>query len=268
MSTIFETFKPKNSTIKKYVDYYYLDIKPNNSTSNFQCFPHYNNTISLYKPNIQLEVNEILFKANKNSLQIFTPIREKILSVKQKGKVYRVVIVFHPLGIQQFYKDLSFDKFISDFDFFNQNELEEIFSTTDTIQITQLLDNFLEEKFEKFEHPLLEKTLEYIFNNYDDFKVEELSKNVNISRQHLNKVFKSHFGLSIKSYHKIVLFRKTIHQKLFETPDDNFTKVAHQFNYNDQSHFIKIYKALTGNSPKSFFSKGTLLGNEDTFWHL
>ena len=29
MNELFETFKPQNSIIKKYIDYYYLDIKPN-----------------------------------------------------------------------------------------------------------------------------------------------------------------------------------------------------------------------------------------------
>lgn len=29
MKELFETFKPQNSIIKKYIAYYYVDIKPN-----------------------------------------------------------------------------------------------------------------------------------------------------------------------------------------------------------------------------------------------
>ena len=105
MKETFDTFKPKNLTIKEYVDYYYLDIKPNNVINEFQCFPHFNNTISLYKSHIRLKNGKIKFKETAKPFQIFTPIREKVLNVKQSGKVYRIVIVFHPLGIQQFYEN-------------------------------------------------------------------------------------------------------------------------------------------------------------------
>lgn len=86
--------------IKKYIDYYYLDLKSNNEINEFQCSPHFNNTISIYKSHIQSEEGEIVFEENAEALQIFTPIRQKFLNVKQIGKVYRIVIVFHPLGIQ------------------------------------------------------------------------------------------------------------------------------------------------------------------------
>lgn len=118
MTEIFETFKPKNSIIEKYVDYYYLDAKPNNVNNEFQCFPHFNNTISLYTSHIRLENGEIKFDKNAKPFQIFTPIREKILGVKQSGQVYRIVIVFNPVGIQQSYKNLNFADYITDFEFF------------------------------------------------------------------------------------------------------------------------------------------------------
>ncbi|HUH25136.1 MAG TPA: AraC family transcriptional regulator [Flavobacterium sp.] len=268
MQEIFETFKPENPIIKKYVDYYYLDIKPNNVINKFQCFPHFNNTISLYKSHVKLENGEMKFDDNAKPFQIFTPVREKVLNVKQLGKVYRIVIVFHPLGIQQFYETLNFSDYITDFDFFNSNELQEIFSTTETEILTSLLDNFLENRFRKFENPILEKSIQYIFNHYEDFSVAKISDDIGISRQHLNRIFQSHLGVSVKKFHEIVIFRQTINKKLFENSDSNFTELAYEFNFNDQSHFNKTYKSLTENSPKSFFNKGTVLGQEDTFWHL
>lgn len=268
MQEIFETFKPKNSFIKKYVDYYYLDIKPNNSTNEFQCFPHFNNTISIYKSHKRLENGEIKFDENAKPFQIFTPIREKVLNVKQLGKVHRVVIVFQPLGIQQFYKNLNFADYITDFNFFNSDELQETFSTTETEILTSLVDHFLENRFSKFENPILEKSIHYISNQYEDFSVAKVSDEIGISRQHLNRLFQSHLGVSIKKFHKIVIFRQTINKKLFENSNSNFTELAHEFNFSDQSHFNKTYKTLVENSPKNFFDKGTILGKEDTFWHL
>ena len=65
---------------------------------------------------------------------------------------------------------------------------------------------------------------------------------IGISRQHLNRVFKSHLGVSVKKFNEIVLFRHTINKKLFENSDNNFTELAYEFNFNDQSHFNKMYK--------------------------
>lgn len=77
MNTTFETFKPKSSLIKPYVDYYYLDIKPDNKTSEFQCFPHFNNTISLYRSHIQKEKGHVVFDENAAALQILLPSEKK-----------------------------------------------------------------------------------------------------------------------------------------------------------------------------------------------
>lgn len=268
MKEIFETFKPKNSIIEKYVDYYYLDLKPDNVNNEFQCFPHFNNTISLYTSHTRLKNDEIQFDKNAEPFQIFTPIREKILSVKQLGKVHRIVIVFHPLGIQQFYENLNFADYITDFEFFDSNELNEIFSTTETKTLTTLLDLFLERRFKKYENTIIERSIEYIFNTCENFSVAEISDGIGISRQHLNRIFQLHLGVSIKKFMKIVLFRQTINRKLFENSNENFTKLAYEFDFNDQSHLSKTYRSLTENSPRSFFAKGSVLGKEDTFWHL
>ncbi|SDI27209.1 helix-turn-helix domain-containing protein [Chryseobacterium jejuense] len=268
MQEIFKTFRPKSSIVSKYVEYYYLDIKNNNVLYEFECFPHFNNSISLYKSHIRLETKEVIYDETAKPCQIFTPVREKVLHVRQSGKVYRIVVVFNPLGIQQFYENLDFSDYITDYEFFTQDELNEIFSTTETDIHTSLLDSFLEKRFKPFEHSILEKSIHYIFNHYEDFSVEEVSKELGVSRQHLNRLFQAHLGVSVKKFNEIVLFRQTIKEKLFENPDRSFTELAYEFNFNDQSHFNKTYKNLTKNSPKSFFSKGTVLGQEDTFWHL
>lgn len=268
MKEIFETFRPKNPRLNKYIDYYYLDIKPNNSINRFQCFPHFNNTISLYKSHSQPKEGEIAYDKTAKPFQIFTPIRENVLNVTQLGIVHRIVIVFHPLGIQQFYENLNFSSYITNYEFFTQNELNKLFITTETEIMLSLLDSYLEQRFKKYENNLLEKSIQYIFNHYENFSVSEISKEVGISRQHLNRVFQSHLGISVKKFHRIVLFRQTIKKKFDSNLTRNFTELAHIFNFNDQSHFNKTYKSLTGKSPKTFFKEGTMLGKEDTFWHL
>lgn len=268
MKEVFQTFKPKNPTIKKYVDYYYLDIKPNNTIHEFQCFPHFNNTISIYKSHLCLEDGTVFFDQNAKALQIFTPIREKALQVKQIGKVHRVVVVFNPLGVQHFYSNLDFTDLIFDFEFLSEKELEQIFSTTNTQILTEVLDRVFEQRIQSFKNQALEEAITYILEQNENLSVTTISNKIGITRQHLNRIFQLNLGVSIKKFQNIVLFRKTINAKLFENPQSNFTELAHEFNFNDQSHLVKTYKSLTNNPPKSFFDQGTILGEEDTFWHI
>ena len=265
---VFDTFKPKNHFLHKYVDYYYLDVKSDNTKTEFECFPHYNNTISLYSSHKRNENSVVTYIENGKSLQIFTPVREDILKVTQIGKVHRIVIVFHPLGIQQFFRNQAFSGYIHNGDFFNQKELNQLFNTTDKEEITLLLDDFLYQRYVPFNQPILEESLAIIFDEYEDFSVENLSERLNISRRQLNRVFKTYLGVSPKRFHEIVNFRKVLDAKLFENPTLNLTELAHAFCYSDQSHLNKIFKNLTFHTPAQFFKKGTLLGKEDTFWHI
>jgi AraC-like DNA-binding protein len=268
MDAIFKTFRPENSLVSKYVDYYYLDIKPNNIKVEIKCFPHYNTTISLYKENVSLNKGEVIFENKANPLQIFTPIREEILEVTQLGKVHRIVIVFKPLGVQQFYKNLNFTCFIRDYNFFSSLELSYLFITTDTDLLTKQLDKYLLEKYKEYKNNILEKTISLMLYNFGSLPVQEIATEIKISRRHLNRLFRNHFGVSIKKFNEILLFRKTLEKKLFDNKEQSFTGLAYEFNYCDQSHLNKTFQKFTSNSPINFLKKGTHLGSEDTFWHL
>ncbi|MEZ4992256.1 MAG: helix-turn-helix transcriptional regulator [Saprospiraceae bacterium] len=268
MADIFKTFKPKEPTVAKYVDYYYLDIKPENEFSGFRCFPHYNSTISLYRSHKREKDNVQFYDKNAGPLQIFTPVREKMLEVKQVGRVHRIVIVFHLLGIQQFYRDLNFSAYILGFDFFNKAQLSCLFQTADPAMLTDLLDQYLLERYIEWEHPLLNEAVQSVFDQYGAFSVEQLAREYGISRRHLNRIFKDHIGVSVKKLQTIVRFRKALERKLFFYPEENFTQLAYALDFSDQAHLNKTFEKLTQYAPRQFFQKGTRLGREDTFWHL
>lgn len=268
MTDTFETFKPGHPIIARYLDYYYLDIKPDNQLTEFDCFPHHNNTISLYSSHRRASNRDMIYDESAPPFQIFTPVREQVLKVRQLGRVHRIVLVFKVLGIQQFYRDLSFADYIMDFPFFNEQELEFLFNSTDLDDIRELLDQYLLGRYQAYKNDTVERAVQYIFTNYEEFLVEQLANELGISRRHLNRLFKRHFGVSIKKFHRIILLRKLLEMKLFDDPKESFTRLAYALNYADQAHLNKAFKDLTQNSPNQFLRKGTLLGNEDTFWHI
>ncbi|REH54559.1 AraC-like DNA-binding protein [Tenacibaculum gallaicum] len=268
MNNVFETFRPKNPIIAQHVHYYYLDVKPQNKKIGFDCYPHFNNSISLYSSHFSPKIGKIVFKDDNNPLQIFTPLRENIFNVTQIGKVHRIVIIFNPLGIHQFYRGLTFTDFITEFNFFSELELSALFSSQNTNEITKLLDQFLISRYITYSNTTLNNAIKLILNNFDTITINNLAFELNVSRRHLNRLFNSHFGISVKKFNKIVLFRKTLEKKLFINSEQSFTSLAHEFNYFDQSHLTNLFKNLTLSSPKNLLKKGTQLGNEDTFWHL
>ena len=107
-----------------------------------------------------------------------------------------------------------------------------------------------------------------IADNLGRSSIEKIAMELEVSRRHLNRLFKSHFGISTKKFNDIVLLRKTLEHKLYENTEQSLTTLAHEFHYYDQSHLTKTFKTFTSNSPKQFLRKGILLGNEDIFWHL
>lgn len=267
MVTVFETFKPKDPVTAKYVDYYYIDSKPDNIKTEFTCFPHYNNVISLYQAHRRTPDGTMCYEKGLKPLQIFTPIRENVMQVRQLGALHRIVIVFNPLGVEQFFR-CDFSDYITDFDFFTPGELETLFDTVDTTRLTHLLDQYLTDRYIEFDNAILNRTISYIFRHYEDFSIEAMALELQTSRRHLVRVFKAHFGVSLKKFQQIVLFRKVMEHKLFANHSESFTALAHAYNFSDQAHLNKVFEKLTQHSPKQFFNKGTLLGKQDTFWHF
>lgn len=269
MAEIFKTFKPLNQQVASYVEYYYVDIKPENKHIQIDCFPHFNTTISLYSSHRRSEKGEIIFNDAGGIFQAFTPIHDDVLSIQQIGFVHRVVIVFKPLGVYHFFSNLRFTDYLYDVEFFADHELAPVFSLYDDCSsLTTLLDTLLQSRLNDFKQEVLEKAIAEIFRRSEEFSVEELSAALKISRQHINRLFREYTGVSVKKFHEIVRFRKTVNQKLLTKTNENFTQLASAFNFNDQSHLIKTYKNLTENAPALFFKKGELLGSEDTFWHI
>lgn len=269
MTEIFKTFKPKDQQVAKFVEYYYVDIKPGNSHVQLECFPHFNTAISLYCSHKRSEKGEMIFNSSAGIFQAFTPIHDDVLSVQQIGFVHRVVIVFKPLGVYHFFNDIRFTNYIYNFDFFTNEELQPVFNLyDDSSSLTDLLDNMLRKRLNDFRHEVLERAVNEIIAQNEEFSVEGFSSILKISRQYLNRLFRMYMGVTVKKFHEIVRFRKTVSQKLLTKSKGNFTELAYAFNFNDQSHLIKTYKNFTENSPASFFKKGELLGHEDTFWHI
>lgn len=273
---IFETLKPADSLLRKYISYYYLDIADDENYRNeYICYPHYNNTISIYKSHqvsFGIDHSHLTFKDGLLPLQIFTPLRETILKVTQIGPVHKIGIVFKPFGINQFLNsDLIINERASSphFYFFNDQFCKQLFDIENLEDLKLALDKELLSRLLPITNSYITKALELFHTSADEISIDELAEHkLGISRKHLNRLFKKYIGTSAQKYRSIVRFRQLMNHKLKLQQQDNLGTLSHQVHYTDQSHFIKACKQLTGLTPSQFFKDGKIVGTEDTFWNF
>src|SRR5262249_49907543 len=70
------------------------------------------------------------------------------------------------------------------------------------------------------------------------------------SQSQFERRFKQVVGITAKSYARLVRLQSCC-GALAETPSRSLTELAHAYDYTDQSHFIRDFKALAGRIPSA-----------------
>lgn len=80
--------------------------------------------------------------------------------------------------------------------------------------------------------------------------IEDLASDAGITRRHLEREFKKIVGLTPKYFSRIIQFNHIFES--MQRRDDSWVDVALNSGYFDQSHFIRNFKAFTGESPTQY----------------
>lgn len=92
-----------------------------------------------------------------------------------------------------------------------------------------------------------------LLNAHDgNYSVNMLSKTLEISRQHLNRIFTEAVGLNLKMFSRIVRLQAAL-KCARRAPVNDWALFALESGYYDQAHFISDFKDLTGVTPTNFF---------------
>lgn len=126
----------------------------------------------------------------------------------------------------------------------------------------KIVEEFLFKQFqtEKQIDPRLFDAIDIIHNSYGLIPSAEIAKKIFMSQRTLERKFARVIGLNVKEYSSLIRMKNVL--KYFPKTKDYF-KIIADYNYYDQSHFIKYFKKYTGLSPKQFsesvFSKNQLV---------
>ena len=119
-------------------------------------------------------------------------------------------------------------------------------------QRLQLINRFLERRIREFSRPEIVYASQRIYNLNGLVNIKNLANHFSMSPRQFERKFKECIGFSPKSFARIVRFKSLISS--YKKGDSTLTKVAYDFGYYDQAHFIQDFKQFSGYNPHAYFS--------------
>jgi AraC-like DNA-binding protein len=101
--------------------------------------------------------------------------------------------------------------------------------------------------------------VEAILKSQGMITVEELCDRAATGERHLERMFKKYVGLSPKFYARIIRFSYIFQIIHDQNPD--WADIVYAAGYYDQSHFIRNFKAFTGEDPSAYLFTHPTLAN-------
>jgi AraC-like DNA-binding protein len=91
----------------------------------------------------------------------------------------------------------------------------------------------------------------YIFKHlYEDISLSAIAESIGLNQNYLSELFKKEVGLSISEY----IQRERIEEskRLLTSSDYSILEIATWLSFHDQSHFTRVFKKVTGTTPKRY----------------
>ncbi len=201
---------------------------------------------------IQIEYDHGSEQLKPNALAVFNPFENhKTTVIDTKTKDY-YVIYFH-FDKNEIFKPII-KSIIKDRQLYH--DFLALYQSKDSkdamLFLKQLFKLYSNESIykNKKQNKLLYQVLKFIeINDYDKITLDTLAKHVNISQNHLIRLFKKEFGLSPHAY---ILNQKIHKAKLLLEQNIPISQVAISVGFYDQSHFHKAFKSVFALTPKEF----------------
>ena len=146
---------------------------------------------------------------------------------------------------------------------YNDAYMQQIDKFTDieelSIWITGVMHRFIQNSFDfaQIKHSdVVFKAMEYIRQNYDrKLSLDDIAQHVYLSRSYLSSLFREETGQTLFSYINQVRVEKS---KLFLMDASiSLAEAATLCGFEDQSYFTKVFRKITGFSPKQYRDRST-----------
>lgn len=101
---------------------------------------------------------------------------------------------------------------------------------------------------------LVKKTIDYIEKSYaDKVSLEEIAVKMKVSPEYISHLFTKEIGISFSDYLK--KYRIDVAKRLMEKSNYKIYEIGERIGYKDPKYFYKMFKDVTGLSPKEYLKK-------------
>lgn len=135
-----------------------------------------------------------------------------------------------------------------------RNLARDVHACESVAEAAMLIDSFLLKKLLHLanENPFLRHAIHQIFTRSGAMNVDCLTGHIHASRRYVEKLFKNAIGVSPKRYARLIRVKKASILMLDKKFSGNISSIASSLEYYDQSHFLKDFKSVTGQTPTAF----------------
>ena len=212
----------------------------------------------------------LIFQENAESFIFDSATRLPQLFVHGLGTSYRTKtatggycnlgVYFQPHGLKAVLGidagDLT-DRYV-DLDMIMVSDLtEQLLTTVKIMERIELITSFLIRQLTSRAVRNKEKAgyaVKRIMAGYPSTPRHSLCDELNLSERSLERLFKSHIGVSPRLFHRISRFQKALNG-LQSGSQQSLTSLAYLYGYADQSHFIREFRQFAGGSPGQVLSR-------------
>jgi AraC-like DNA-binding protein len=134
---------------------------------------------------------------------------------------------------------------------------QQLLALKDTAARVQAIGELLLQLFQDRKEHLdlsIKQAIEKIIASRGQVHIRALAAELALNSRTLERRFLGETGLSPKKFAQIIQFQSSFEQ-LTVRDFRKLTDIVYENGYTDQSHFIKVFKAFTGATPKSFVKK-------------
>jgi AraC-type DNA-binding domain-containing proteins len=184
--------------------------------------------------------------------------------ISPDGMVDMIAIIFQPHGVRRFFQ-IPIDKLFENIIPIECLEIKSLCELQDKISNT--MDNSLCIKcIDNFFVKQLSDTKDYNFsrldavisaiNTHPTVNFKSLSEISCLSYKQFKRIFSEYVGLNPQEFIRIVRFQRAV-SLLSKNTDINFTQLAYECGFYDQSHLIREFKIFTNYNLKEYISNNS-----------
>lgn len=116
--------------------------------------------------------------------------------------------------------------------------------------LSDLLLLYFEKKKQNLDYQI-RKAIELIIVGKGQINIQSIADKTDLNIRTFERRFLTETGLSPKQFARIIQFQASLKQLTLKDYT-KLTDIVYQNGFSDQSHFIKVFKAFTGKTPKKF----------------